>query len=152
MNRTTQRWLLTAGAAIAAGLGLAAHDAATNTAHAHDRTPAATERADERPVRALLDAVTDALPVKVELPTPAASETAPKPTTPPAPEPEPEPTRDAEPAPPTPATPDPDPDPEPEPEPSGPARGTDATPTPSTQPTPPTTPLCDVPLVDGVCQ
>ncbi|MEV5629210.1 hypothetical protein [Micromonospora tulbaghiae] len=139
MNRT-HRWLLTGGAFLAAGLGLAAHDAATNHAHAHDRTPTA-ERADERPVRALLDAVGDAAPVKVELPTPAAPTAAPEPTveptTPPAPEPEP--TREPEPTTP----------PEPEPEPSEPARSGDTTPSP--EPTP-TAPLCGVPLVDGVCQ
>lgn len=152
MNRTTQRMILTGGIFLAAGLGLAAHDAATNTAHAHDRTPAA-ERADERrPVRALLDAVTDTLPVKVELPTPAAPTTAPEPTvepTTPAPEPvptrepEPEPSKPAEPEPTTPPAPEPTPDPEP----------TDTTPAPEpTTPTEPAEPLCDVPLIDGVCQ
>ncbi|WP_162881440.1 hypothetical protein [Micromonospora aurantiaca] len=150
MNRT-QRWLLTGGAFLAAGLGLAAHDAATNHAHAHDRTPAA-ERADERPrpVRALLDAVGDTLPVKVELPTSAAPTAAPEPTaaptTPPAPEPEPEPepTREPEPEPEPskPVEPEPEPDPEP----------TD-TPAPEpTTPAEPAAPLCDVPLIDGVCQ
>ncbi|GAA3780893.1 hypothetical protein [Micromonospora maritima] len=129
-----------------------------------------------KPVRKALDAVVDAAPVKVEAPKPkpepepAKDEPADKPTPPPA-EPDPEPSSKPEPKPEPTREPDPEPEPskpaDPQPEPTTPVedRDTDqAEPTPEpadtpapepttpAEPTTPTTPLCDVPLVDGICQ
>ncbi|WP_435233393.1 hypothetical protein [Micromonospora aurantiaca (nom. illeg.)] len=147
MTRTTiRRWLLAAVFTAAGVTGLAAYDAATNTARADDKPAAVAERPvpdrglPGRPVRKLLDAVTDVAPEAK--PEPAKDEPAndPPPPPEPEPEPEPEPSKPAEPEPTPPPAPEPTPDPEP----------TDTTPAP--EPTEPAEPLCDVPLIDGVCQ
>ncbi|ATO14712.1 hypothetical protein CO540_13450 [Micromonospora sp. WMMA2032] len=170
MRRSIHRAILIAGLGAGATLGVLA--LADDPAQADDK-PAAVQSPGGaldrglpgRPVKKLLDAVTDVVPVKVDPKpeAPAKDEPADEPT-PPAPKPDPEPTREPEPKPEPTRDPEPEPtkpveptaeptqpgedrdtdqaDPEPEP--------TEAAPTP--EPTETTAPLCDVPLVDGVCQ
>ncbi|MCZ7440791.1 hypothetical protein O7598_31145 [Micromonospora sp. WMMC241] len=158
IRTTIRRWAIAAALTAGAGLGLAAYDAATHAASADDKPQAAAERPGGTPdrglpgesVRKLVDAVTDVVPVKVDKPEPPAKdEPAEEPATPPAPKPEP--TREAEPEPTRPA----------EPEPTTPTRDTDRAPdpepepieaAPEPEPSSPTPALCDVPLVNGICQ